>query len=165
MSIALYAYFKKKENKSINPSSALPDANGPLTKVIPSSYITEANKEVIATTNSQLEKRGPYLKFTPEKKVEIAKYAAENGITSAVKCFSKDFPGATLKSTTVHGWKAKYLSKLGKRKRDGGECVVKSLPVAKMGRPLLLGEDLDKKVQNYLFSLRDVGGVINTVIV
>ena len=53
------------------------------------------------------------------------------------------------------------MSELGKRKRDGGECVVKTLPVAKMGRPLLLGEDLDKKVQNYLFSLRDVGGVIN----
>ena len=28
-----------------------------------------------------------------------------------------------------------------------------------------LGEDLDKKVQNYLFSLRDTGGVINTAIV
>ena len=61
MSMALYAYFKKKENKSIDPLPVLPDANGPLTKVIPSSYITEANKEVIAT-NSQLEKRGLYFK-------------------------------------------------------------------------------------------------------
>ena len=58
MSMALYAYFKKKENKSIDPLPVLLDANGPLTKVIPSSYITEANKEVMAT-NSQLEKRGP----------------------------------------------------------------------------------------------------------
>ena len=39
------------------------------------------------------------------------------------------------------------------------------LLVAKMGWPLLLGEDLDETVQNYLFSLRDVGGVINTAIV
>ena len=43
--------------------------------------------------------------------------------------------------------------------------VINWLPVAKIGRPLLLGEDLDKKVQNYLFSLRNVGGVINTAIV
>ena len=58
MSMALYAYFKKKESKSIDPLPVLPDANGPLTKVIPSSYITEANEEVIAT-NSQLEKGAP----------------------------------------------------------------------------------------------------------
>ena len=79
--------------------------------------------------------------------------------------FSKDFPGATLKETTVHGWKAKYLSEFGKRKREGHKLVVHMLRVAKMGWPLLLGEDLDKKVQNYLFSVRDVGGVINTAIV
>ena len=78
-------------------------------------------------------------------------------ITSVVKCFSKDFPRATLKSTTVHRWKIKYLSEMGKRKHDGGKFVVKTLVVAKMGQPLLLGEDLGKKVQNYFFSLREVG--------
>ena len=57
------------------------------------------------------------------------------------------------------------MLELKKRKREGGELVVKTLPVTKMGRPLLLGEDLDVKVQNYLFALRDVGGVINTAIV
>ena len=71
----------------------------------------------------------------------------------------------SLKETTVHGWKVKYLSELGKKKREGGELVVDTLPVAKMGRPLLLGADLDKKVQDYVLSLRDVGGVINTAIV
>ena len=73
-------------------------------------------------------------------------------------------PGETLKETTVHGWKVKYLLEL-KKKCEGGELVVKTLPVAKMGRPLLLGEDLGVKVQNYWFALRDVGGVINTAIV
>lgn len=57
------------------------------------------------------------------------------------------------------------MFELGKRKREGGELVVDMLPVAKMGRPLLLDTDLDKKVQDYLFLLRDIGGVINTVIV
>lgn len=57
------------------------------------------------------------------------------------------------------------MPEFGKRKHEGHELVVHTLPVAKMGQPLLLGKDLDKKVQNYLFSLRDVGGVINTAIV
>ena len=61
MSMALYAYFKKKENKSIDPLPVLPDANGPLIKVIPSSYITKANKEVIATKQPVGEK-GPLFK-------------------------------------------------------------------------------------------------------
>ena len=145
--MALYNYFKKKENP------ALPDDKGQLSKVVPSSYIREANKEVSLATKS-FSKRGPYLKLTPEKKADIGKYAAEHGIVAAIRYFSKDFPDSTLKETTVHGWKVKYLSELGKRKREGSELIVKMFPVAKMGRPLLLGEDLDKKVQNYLFSKR-----------
>ena len=126
--MALYRYFKKtSENEAGNP--LLPDDKGPLSKLVHSSYISEANKEV------------------------------------NVRHFSKDFPGATLKETAVYGWRAKYLLEFGKRKHEGRVLVVHMLPVAKMGWPLLLGEDLDKKVQNYLFSLRDVGGVINTAIV
>ena len=53
----------------------------------------------------------------------------------------------------------------GKESVNVNKLVVKTLSVAKIGRPLLLGEDLDKKVQNYLFSLRYVGGVINITIV
>ena len=163
VTMALYRYFKKTSGNEAG-NHLLPDEKGPLSKLVPSSYISEANKEVSATT-SNLEKRGPYLKLTPEKKADISKYAAENGIKSAVRHFSKDFLGTTLKETTVYGWKAKYLLEFGKRKREGCELVVHMLPVAKMGWPLLLGEDLDKKVQYYLFSLRDVGGVINTAIV
>ena len=146
--MSLYTYFKKKTGDPT--SNHLPDEKGTLSKIVPTSYISEANKEVSAAT-SILGKRSPYLKLTPEKKADIGKYAAENGITSAVRCFSKDLePGETLKETTVHGWKVKYLLELKKRKCEGGELVVKTLPVAKMGRPLLLGEDLDVKVQNYL---------------
>ena len=118
--MALYAYFKKKTGNSAG-NHLLPDEKGALSKVVPSSYISEANKEVSAATNN-LGKRSPYVKLTPEKK---GKYAAENGIKSAVRHFSKDLqPGVTLKETTVHSWKVKYLSELGKRKREGGELVV-----------------------------------------
>ena len=154
--MALYNYFKKKENPT------LPDEKGQLSKVVPSNYIDGANKEVTAVTKS-LGKRGPYLKLTGDKKAIIGKYAAEHGIVAAVRHFSNEFP--ELKDTTVHGWKVKYLFELEKCKSEGRELVVKELPVAKMGRPLLLGEELDKAVQHYVFALRDLGGVVNTRIV
>ena len=39
------------------------------------------------------------------------------------------------------------------------------LPKMVVGRPLLLGKDLDTSVQNYINALRKVGGVVNTAIV
>ena len=39
------------------------------------------------------------------------------------------------------------------------------LPQKKRGRPLLLGEQLDKQVQAYITQLRSAGGVVNTPIV
>lgn len=38
------------------------------------------------------------------------------------------------------------------------------MPRKKRGRPLLLGEELDKKVKAYLLSLRSCGAVVNTAI-
>ena len=40
-----------------------------------------------------------------------------------------------------------------------------ALPVAKMGRPLLIGEKCDKEVQEYVVALCEVGTIVNTVVV
>ena len=40
-----------------------------------------------------------------------------------------------------------------------------SLETKQKGRPLLLGEELDTAVQEYVSSLRIAGGVVNTVVV
>ena len=42
--------------------------------------------------------------------------------------------------------------------------IVKELPQKKMGRLLMLGEDLDRQVQAYLLELGKVGGMINNAI-
>ena len=42
---------------------------------------------------------------------------------------------------------------------------VKVLPTKTQGRPLQLGEELDKCVQDYIKNLREIRGVINTTIV
>ena len=42
--------------------------------------------------------------------------------------------------------------------------IVKEIGVKKSGHPLLLGEELDKRVQAYLISMPESGAVVNTAI-
>ena len=58
----------------------------------------------------------------------------------------------------------KYLQEIAARKRAGEDMTVKELANKKTGRPLLLGEDLDKQVQAYLVALWENGAVVNTAI-
>ena len=67
-------------------------------------------------------------------------------------------------------WKDKYTRELNKRKQEVakseyGMIVIHELRDQKTGRPCLLGEELDKRVQRYIIALRDKGAVINTSIV
>ena len=58
----------------------------------------------------------------------------------------------------------KYLQEIPARKRAGEDMTVKELTNKKTGRPLILGEDLDKQVQAYLAALRENGAVVDTAI-
>ena len=104
--------------------------------------------------------RGTYLKLTEEQKAEITKYAVENGNCSAVRHFNKKFD-MLIKESSVRTWVEKYKFECEKKRKAGEmDLSVKSLPSAKRGRPLLLGEELDKQVQGYIRALRDEGGVV-----
>ncbi len=101
--------------------------------------------------------RGRYAKFIPEQQAMIAQYASMNGIVSAVEHFSKELD-VNLKESTVRTWKAKYLAEVRLRKKadDGTPLSVTSLPQKKRGRPLMLGESLDKNTTLQLF-VKEVG--------
>ena len=63
----------------------LPDPHGELSKVLSTSTIEEANKEVKdVLVREKGSRRLPYLKATPEKKAIIGKYAEENGVVNAI---------------------------------------------------------------------------------
>ena len=47
---------------------------------------------------------------------------------------------------------------------DEEDGAVERLSARPKGRPLLLGQELDRQVQAYLISLREAGGVVNTFI-
>ena len=54
------------------------------------------------------------------------------------------------------------MRELSLRTKAGKDTVIEELPTKKSGRPLILGETLDKQVQEYLMSLCSNGAVINT---
>ena len=52
-----------------------------------------------------------------------------------------------------------------RRTKSGDSVTIQELPVGRRGRPLLLGDELDKQVQRYMTDFRERGSVVNTAIV
>lgn len=68
--------------------------------------------------------------------------------------------GATVSESTVKSIKTSYKDELRKQQASTGSSVVKLLPQKKRGRTLLLGDELDKKLQLYLRRIREDGGPV-----
>ena len=117
---------------------------------------------------------GKYNQHTPEERAAIGKYVAENGPTRAAEYFSGKLK-IQISEPTARKFKEEYLRKwqelITKQLCSSGSSTtchpvkVKVLPTKTQGRPLLLGEELDKCVQDYIKNLREIGGVVNTGIV
>ena len=61
--------------------------------------------------------------------------------------------------------KGEYVCVLAKKNGDPEGPVVKCLPTMAQGWPPLLGQELDKAVQEYIEATRADGGVVNTATV
>ena len=128
----------------------------------------------ITATSVSTASRGKYNRYTSEERAAIGKYAAKNGPTRAAKYFSGKFK-IQISEPTARKFKEEYLKKLQEliakqpcTSSNSTSCPrveVKALPTKTQGRPLLLGEELDKCVQEYIKNLREIGGVVNTAIV
>ena len=149
-------------------SKSLPDPNGPLSSTVKPQAIESANKKVSALLASDScpkddgsgPSRGPYMKFSPEQKAQVARYAMESGNKQAIVRYSKQW-GVDLKESTVRTWKSKYEEEQRKRKPTE-PLPIKALLNRKQDRPLLLG---DTAVKAYVENIRKLGGVVNTAIV
>jgi len=180
--MALLKYFKRAEpTKNEKIDSVLPKVDGPLGKLMPMSAIRAANTAVRAkllesrhvteadaaagSDGDTIKHRGRYQIFTSKERAEYGRRAAEYGITPAIRHFAKvDLKHRTLSPSTIFAWKENYLKELAKRKHDE-EPEVKELPPKKRGRPLLIGPQLDDRVQVYVKEMRKTGVVINTAVV
>ena len=163
--MALLKYFSAK-------SKSLPDPNGPLSSAVKPPAIVSANRKASALLasdsstkdNGSGPSRGLYMKFLPEQKAQVARYAMESGNKRALWRYSKEWGEGDLKESTVRSWKSKYKDELRKRKPTE-PLPIKALPNCKQGCPLLLGEELDTAVKAYVENIRKLGGVVNTVII
>ena len=159
ISMSVFKYFKR-----VDVSTSLPDPKGPLSDYVPTASIAEANKEVLKAVARAKEpqKKGPYIKVTPEYKVKVAKFASINGNSVAARKYSKLLE-KNLKESTVRLWVKNYKLELERKRKAGDvEPDVQVLPTGKRGRPFLLGEKLDGQTQAYIRAVRDAGGVITT---
>ena len=146
--MSLYSYFQKQETHNCLPKNPPPGST--LTQL----EIDKTNKLVKAVLDKQDEgdhteqsKHGKYAIYTTVERARIGKYAAENGTTRACKHFSqlwkRDVPEAT-----VRHLKNEYLKQLSQQKHTG--MLVESLSTKQKGRPLLVGIELDKAIQDYI---------------
>ena len=172
MSLLKYFSYKVKNNPSVplNLSVVLPTSVPSLSNAELEATNACVGKVLTATTVS----RRKYNRYTPEERAAIGKYAAENGPTRMAKYFSVKLK-MHISEPTARKFKEEYLRKLQElitkqpcSSSSSTTCMpveVKVLPTKTQGRPLLLVEELDKCVQDYIKNLREIGGIVNTAIV
>ena len=151
----------------------MPDPGGDLSKTVPSKAIRAANESIEQLVKPKLKevRKAPYQVLTPAQRFAVGKRVAEHGVTATIRYYAKRFPDLSLEETTVRRIKNVYLSELKKgsfeasHSGESGDSEVQQLPPKKKGRPLLLGEELDRQVRDYLQVLRKNGATVNTAIV
>ena len=127
------------------PIDGLPDPKGPLLSEIPSSIITEVNRQVWkATSKVKQQKHGSYQVFSPFVCMNIGSYACQHGVSSAARVFSKQLD-TRISESTVRSIRDKYKEEV-RRKRSADNSTVSVLSPRKHGRCLLLGEKMDTEL-------------------
>ena len=140
----------------LKPVDGLPDPSVRLSSSFSSRAIAEANREVqkaISESSAAGKKRGSYKKYTATQRFEMGKYCCQHGAAATARHFSRQLR-SKVSETTIKSIKKTYLEELRKRPRTGdGQEQILTLPPKKRGRKLLLGDDLDHKVQLYLLKI------------
>ena len=114
-------------------------------------------------SNAERPKKRKYTtSFTPEDRAAIGRYAAENGNAKAVKKFKAMHH---VGESTVRLFKKKYLEEVQKRTPGTELEVVKRIPKHNCGRKVMLGKELDSKIQSYVKALHAAGTPIGSSVV
>ena len=114
-------------------------------------------------------KRGHYSFLSDDNKAKIAKHALDHGVTTSIRHFTKTKEFTELKESTVRGW-VKLLKEdmqsvaVGKSNADKSGYV-STFAAKKQGRPLLVGEDVEGQVREFIKESRATGSVVNTTVV
>lgn len=97
--------------------------------------------------------------YTDAQKTRIARYANMYNPTNALEHFKKEFPYLT--EASIRRWVKQYRQAIPLNSLGGNEMIRSK----KRGRPLLLPDELDAKLQTFLKNLRQAGGNIDIHVV
>ena len=122
--------------------------------------IVDAEYRSKTPTRRKNEKKGEYRHYSPQQKAKIARYTIDNGATKAARHFSEKL-GTKLNESIVHSFKSSYLLQQKQNKAE----ILTEVASKPHGWPKILNDELDKDVCDYIRSLREEGGVINSSIV
>ena len=154
--MSILKYLQKKDPiPSENTGSALEELLGP--RVL--SEVNETMQNIIHTPETP-KSRGKYAAYSPQDRAMLGKYCAEYGATATIRKFKETFPN--LSDSTVRSMRSKYNKLVTNKKWKLDFTEIDEIQSQKRGRPLLLGCELDQKVQHYIKTLRENGVVINT---
>ena len=106
--------------------------------------------------------------LSPVQRYEVGRRAAEHGVTTTLHYYSRRFSEFPLKETSVKRLKSEYLTSLkkpGDNASSSGVEEIKELHCKKTGKPLLLSEELDKQVREYVKYLRERSAVVNSAVI
>ena len=118
----------------------------------------EMERKKVNESMLALAKKRSYGLFTENERYLIGKYASVHGATKAVRHFQKTHPHLKFPESTARSLRAKYESNLKEQSSS------MQLQKKKLGRPLLLGDEIDTKVQEYLNMSRKKGAIVNSVV-
>ena len=93
-----------------------------------------------------------FCRYSPRVRADIGRYACLHGNAAAARYFTRKL-GHPIQASTIHSIKKAFKDERGKKRADDDDEDVRELPHKKRGRPFILGEDLDKKLQQYLFKV------------
>jgi len=161
---------KSRSNDELTSSSGiqLPNPRGLLSDKIPTDAIKCANAAVtkaIAKSEASRSKKGPYLYLTDAQHYEVGKKAAAIGTTNALWYYAHHYHDLPLTEPTVRRLKNEYTEFVKDLPEDERK-ELKELPrKKKQGRPLLLGNELDEQVCEYVKFLCKRGSAVNTTVV
>lgn len=110
--------------------------------------------------SKETRKRGPYIRYSQEQRLEMARYAALHGVTAASRHFSKEY-GKNVSYTTIQSLMPQYKAKI---KVAGDPKKVTDMAHAPRGRNPLLGTTLDNAVIQHLHAIRSAGEVVSRTV-
>ena len=103
-------------------------------------------------------------RYDPKLRLQIARYASLHGISARATYYTRKL-GHRVQNSMVHCIKSSYQDQLKRIRMGRSNKPLDSLPHKKQGRPVLLGEKIDRMVKADIKNVREAGESVSSQVV